>query len=69
MSDLIEQPTPSPTRKMAATGIGGVVTLAILAALDAWVPGLGDILSGEVTAIVTLVGAWVSGYMAKERKV
>ncbi len=68
MTELVKQPTKAPTRKMTATGIGGIVTVAILAALDAWVPGLGDIMSVEVSALVAIAGAWLSGYMTQERK-
>lgn len=68
MSELITQPTKSPTRKMTATGIGGIVAVGILAAANAWIPGLGDIISEPVYALVAVAGAWFTGYMTKERK-
>jgi hypothetical protein len=68
MSELINQPSKVPTRKVAATGIGGILSVAVLAGLNAWVPGLGDILTEPVYALVAVAGAWLSGYITKERK-
>lgn len=68
MTELVTQPTNAPTRKVTAMGIGGVVSIAILAGLNAWVPGLGDLLTEPIYAAVALVGGLVSGWFVKERK-
>lgn len=68
MSELVTQPTKAPTRKMTATGIGGIIAVGILAAANAWIPGLGDIISEPVYALVAVAGAWLTGYMTKERQ-
>lgn len=69
MTELVTQPTNAPTRKLTATGIGGIVSIAILAGLNAWVPGLGDILTEPVYAAVALIGGLVSGWFVREAKV
>lgn len=69
MTKLVNQPTKRPTRKLEASGLAGVVAIAILAGLDAWVPGLGDFLTEPVYAGVVFAVAWITGYNTKERTV
>ena len=65
---LVDQPTAAPTRKLTATGIGGIVAIGILAALDAWMPGIGQYLSEPVYAAVALVSGLISGYFTRNAK-
>jgi hypothetical protein len=53
---------------MTAVGISGILAIAILAALDAWVPGLGELLTEPVYAAVPIVVGLVSGWFVRERK-
>lgn len=68
MTELVNQPTYTPTRKITAVGVSGIVSVAILAALDEWVPGLGELMSEYVYAVVPVVIATFSGWFIKERK-
>ncbi len=69
MTELVTQPTAAPTRKMTANGLGGVIAIGVLAALEAYYPGLGEILSEPVYALVAVVSGFISGYFVKEAKV
>lgn len=73
MSDLINQPTAAPTRKMSAVGISGVAVPPVAALIVSQLPGVSEACGGEVAAgIITLVVGYaqaaiqfVSGYMTK----
>lgn len=63
---LVEQSTPSPTRKITAAGLGGLVASVVLGLAD-----LGDVVDLP-TFVDTLLGglaAFAAGYAAKERAV
>jgi hypothetical protein len=68
MTEYVDQPSAAPTRKMTAVGISGILAIAILTALDAWVPGLGELLTEPVYAAVPIVVGLVSGWFVRERK-
>lgn len=55
------QPTPIPTAKVAAAGIGGAVTTLLI-----WLLSLfGIVVSGEVAAALTTIIAFLAGYIKK----
>lgn len=64
---LIKQPTAKPTRKVAAAGIGGLVTAVCIAAVEYYAPGMGDVIGPEVAGFIVAAGAAVAGYFTKER--
>jgi hypothetical protein len=68
MSEYVNQPSLAPTRKITAVGLSGIISVAIIAALDAWVPGLGELISESVYAIIPVVVATASGWLVRERK-
>ncbi len=67
MSDLISQPSASPTRKVSAVGITGAVTVAIIAGVNALWPGVGDQAAPVIAAAVTWLAAFLGGYLTRER--
>lgn len=65
MTTTVNQPTPAPTNKVAAAGVGGVVSAVVLALCDA----LGAFDLGTFwDAIIPAVSAFASGYITKERR-
>lgn len=69
MTELVNQPTLAPTRKLQATGIAGIIAIAILSIADLYVPGLSSVISEPVYAGVVLAVGLVSGYFTKNAKV
>lgn len=69
-SDLIDQPSAMPTRKMLAVAIAGVIAAALtrwfdqLAALTPWLDWLA---SDGVKAAVPVLAAFAAGYLVRER--
>lgn len=64
-SQLVTQPTATPTTKLTAVGAGGlgvgvVLYLAQLAGLS---------MPPEVAEAIVLAGAWVAGYVKRDRRV
>lgn len=70
-TDLIDQPTAAPTRKVKATGAWGglmVLGLVVLRGAGVEVPGLdGDVLDAAVPGVLTGLGAALAGYLTRER--
>lgn len=67
--DLTDQPTLDPTRKVAFSGIAGllmVLVLTVLGALGVEVPGV-DLDALPVTEAITGLVMWVSAYLAREK--
>ncbi len=64
---LTNQPSPAPTRKVAATGIAGAIAVAIVAAVNYYNPAIGAALEPTITAAVTAAIAFIGGYMTRER--
>lgn len=59
---VVEQPTATPTPKVATAGIAGA-----LAVLAVWVAGLFDVeMTAEVGAAIAAVLAFVGGYMKRD---
>lgn len=64
MSQLVNQPTAAPTRKVAATGIAGAITIVLVYLVQA----LFNVeIPAEVSSAITLLISFVSGYMVKEQ--
>lgn len=60
---LVDQPTGTPTNKVAAAGIGGAIAVVLV-----WVTGLfGVDMPGEVAAAFTVILAFAAGYFTRER--
>ena len=67
MDILIDQPTAAPTRKVGAGAIGSLIAVGILAALDAYIPGLGELLSEPVYGVVAAVAGFLTSYFVREK--
>lgn len=63
MAVTVDQPTPTPTRKMSAVGISGAITVLVLALVEAFTEVQ---VSSEVASALTLVIAFGMGYLTKE---
>lgn len=63
MAYLEDQPTASPTRKVAATGIAGAVTVVLVYLIQAI---FSIVIPAEVAAALTLIISFASGYIVKE---
>lgn len=63
MATTVEQPTAAPTRKVAASGIAGAVSIVLVFVLQMV---LGIEIPAEVASSTTLILAFASGYIVKE---
>jgi hypothetical protein len=68
MTELVNQPSAAPVRKLQGTGVAGILTIAILSLLDLYVPGLSEVISEPVYAGVVLAVGLVGGYFTKSAK-
>ena len=63
MSELVNQPTAKPTRKVAATGIAGAITIVLVYTVQS----LFNVeIPAEVSSAITLLISFASGYIVKE---
>lgn len=65
---LVDQPTASPTRKVKAAGLGGVlgaIPAPILSLLD--LLPVSDAVLGAISAALTLLGSLAAAYLTRER--
>ena len=69
MTELVNQPSAAPTRKLQAVGISGILAIAVLSIADLYFPGLSTVIEAPVYAGVTLAVSLVSGYFTKNAKV
>jgi len=75
MSDLINQPSAAPTRKMTAVGINSIAVPPIAAVIVSQIPGVSETCGSEVAAgMIVLVTGWIqgavtfiNGYLVKNR--
>ena len=67
MAQLITQPRKRPTRKVAAAGIGGLVTAVCVAIVNHYVPGMGEQIGPEIAGLLVAAGATAAGWFTKER--
>ncbi|WP_439946520.1 hypothetical protein [Streptomyces sp. BBFR109] len=59
----INQPTATPTAKVAAAGIGGSVSIVLIWMLNQ----LGIDMPVEVASAITAIVSFLAGYLVKER--
>ena len=64
---LITQPTAMPTRKVAAGGIAGILTVAVIGLIDLKWPGAGMMLEPTVSALIVSAVSFVASYMTKNK--
>ncbi len=63
MSQLIDQPTAAPTRKVAAGGIGGALSIVLIYLVEL----VFDLsLPSEVVASITAIISFLSSYFVRE---
>jgi len=67
--ELVVQPSKVPTRKVAAAGIGGIVTALSVAVVNHYLPGMGDEIGPEVAGLIVAAGATVAGWFTRDRAV
>jgi len=59
----VNQETPTPTRKVAATGIAGAVSVVLMYVVQTL---FNIVIPAEVASAVTLLLSFASGYIVKE---
>lgn len=64
---LINQPSLRPTRKVSAAIVAGILTNAVIALANAWIPEVGTALEPQITAGVTAVVMGAAAYLVRER--
>lgn len=68
MSQLVNQPSAAPTRKMNAVAIGGVIGAIAVGSIRRWAPefdapGITDFIMFTAPVVV----GWVAGWFTRER--
>lgn len=64
---LINQPTNRPTRKVAAGGIAGALTTALIAGVNYQWPGYGETV-GQLTSPAIVAGvSFIAAWFTRER--
>ena len=69
MTQLIDQPTAAPTRKLTAVMVWGAFSAIVMFLADVFVPESNDSVSGVLTALepfVPIIVATVAGYWTRE---
>ena len=64
---LIDQLTAAPTRKWNAGAIAMAITVAIIAGVDSYWPGMGDTLSPAIEPAITAIVGLVAAYFTRNR--
>ncbi len=64
MPDLVDQPSPAPTRKVTAAGLGAAAATLVVWALTAFAGA--DVPPGVEGALATVL-ALLAGYVVRER--
>lgn len=63
--ETYDQPTAAPTAKIAASGIGGSVSVVLI-----WLAGMAGIeVPPEVAGAVATIISFFSGYLVREKRV
>lgn len=63
---LVRQLTNRPTRKVKAAGVGGLVTALCVAAVNYFLPGMGEQLGPEIAGLIVAAGATAAGWFTKD---
>lgn len=63
MSNLVDQPTAAPTRKVAAGGIGGALSIVLIYIIQVVFTVE---LPAEVASAVTLIVSFLASYFVRE---
>lgn len=63
MSELVNQPTSVPSRKVSAAGVAGALTLVLVYLVNQFT---GVEITAEVSAALTTLIAFAGGYFTKE---
>jgi hypothetical protein len=64
---LYRQPTARPTRKVAAGGIAGAITAALMAGVNHQWPGYGEAVGQFASPLIVAAVSFVASYMTRER--
>lgn len=64
---LITQATAMPTRKVAATGVAGAISAAVLGVLHWWQPEIAALLGGQIEGWIVAAVAVAAGYWTREK--
>ena len=67
MSYMTDQPSLAPTRKWNAAAIASALTIAIIAGINAYWPGVGDTLSPVIENAIAPIVALVAAYFTRNR--
>lgn len=57
-----------PTRKMKAVGVSGALTVAAVSIINIYFPGVGELMSAPIEALIVSVVTFISGYLTAEEK-
>jgi hypothetical protein len=66
-SDLVNQPTAAPTRKITFGIWGGVIVVMLIAGITAYDQGLAAIWVPVITATAGALGVVIPAYQTKDR--
>lgn len=64
---LVTQPTNRPTRKVAACGIAGALTTALIAGVNYQWPGYGETVGQLASPAIVVVVSFIAGWFTRER--
>ena len=61
------QPSAMPSRKVAAGGVAGILTVAALQLADLYYPGSAVLLSPLIDALAPVVVGFITSYLVRSR--
>lgn len=65
--DLKNQPSALPTRKVAAGGIAGILTVAALQIAELYYPGSSVLLSPVIDSLAPVIVGFITSYFVRNR--
>ena len=66
--DLVKQPSKKPTRKLKYGGLSGLITAVVIAVLNYYAPGVGDVIGAEIASLIVAAVTFGVGYLTRERQ-